>query len=566
MTQNSQARGEQERDARLFLETLFEQQPPKTVIAIGDARKPHFVLSPADALAWVVGKSDVYVRMSLLAGKPATPRGKKEDSVAILGVWADIDVEGGPKSNGKVNEDGAESVEAARRAAYCVLEPTLLVQSGFGVHGHWLFEDPWVLGDERERQAAAELVQGWQNRLRHELSFSLDHKHDLTTLLRVPGSLNGKLEQPAPVVLASSGGPRYQVDEIGQLAIRPQRRRSTPPASENVDARTPEELLERYRKLATIARREGKAPGDGSGHVWDYKLACEARRTVTPPITEAEAVALVAHARGMHPDEKRKGERTDYLENTVAKAFDAVGDNIPVTPASAPSGIESALRAMSEVVGIAQHGVQFTSVRIVGQLGMRASVDLELSNDERLYFASMRELTGAKTLGLELTFATGFEIVLDDQAVRRFVALLRTAAERIQSMTDDEVATDWADYLRGAEHVPVDMADQQSRWQAFARLRDIEASLVEREVARAVLDDDGVLYVRSSWFCDHVRRHDPHIGTNARIIEQMRRLGWQRRGTRGYIKATDPDGTAKPILWAFLIVASDWEDTMGGGE
>ncbi|MGZ6669884.1 MAG: hypothetical protein ACXVH3_35005 [Solirubrobacteraceae bacterium] len=188
---------DQTRDARLFLETLFERQPADTLIAVGDVKKPRFVETPEAALYYVVDRRDVYVRMSLLAKRPDSPRGKAKDSAVIFGVWADIDVKGGPKSNGAVNEDGADSVEHACRAAYCVLEPTLLVQSGYGMHAHWLFEDPWVLGNDQERQAAATLVQGWQERLRQELPFGLDHKHDLATVLRVPGSWNGKAEEPA---------------------------------------------------------------------------------------------------------------------------------------------------------------------------------------------------------------------------------------------------------------------------------------------------------------------------------------------------------------------------------
>ncbi len=107
------------------------------------------------------------------------------------------------------------------------------------------------------------------------------------------------------------------------------------------------------------------------------------------------------------------------------------------------------------------------------------------------------------------------------------------------------------------------MADQISRWQAFKKLREIAAELERGDVAYALLDDDGVLYVRSDWFCSHVRRIEPQIGPNAQIIDRMRRaFGWQRRGSTGRIKATDPNGEADPISWAFLVVVPGWEDAL----
>jgi hypothetical protein len=319
--------------------------------------------------------------------------------------------------------------------------------------------------------------------------------------------------------------------------------------------RTPAVLLS-DTKLRRLAKRSGKAPKDSSASGWDFALICTACRTV-PELTRAEAMALLSYVKSKHGEDK--ASRDDYLERTVDRAFEAVGADRPVTPAGRPGGVKEALDAMSSVAGIAAHGVCFEQVRIVGQTGMRGSVDLRLSNGEELSFGSLRDLASARTLGMELTYAIGAEIQLDDDRIRRLVALLRTAAQRIQSNTDVEVSFMWAGYLQGVERLKVDLDVREKRWNALAQMQAIDDTLERPRVARMVLDHNGVLFVRSEWFCNHVRRLDPAVGPNSRIIDGMRRIGWDRpSGRDGRIRARDPLGNLPDIALAFLIVPRGW--------
>ena len=91
----------EERDARLFLEDVFGAQPGG-LIAITIAPKwgsPHCVKTPADALHYVVGRRDVYFRLGLVAHRPKK-RGIEADTVAIPGVWAEVDLNGAPDGRG----------------------------------------------------------------------------------------------------------------------------------------------------------------------------------------------------------------------------------------------------------------------------------------------------------------------------------------------------------------------------------------------------------------------------------------------------------------------------------
>jgi hypothetical protein len=86
-----------ERDALRFLELLYRGKPEPSVIVVtpkaanGDFGRSHFVPSPKDALDYVVGAVDVYTRITPIARKPASGRGKAADSIALPGVWAELD-------------------------------------------------------------------------------------------------------------------------------------------------------------------------------------------------------------------------------------------------------------------------------------------------------------------------------------------------------------------------------------------------------------------------------------------------------------------------------------------
>lgn len=74
-------------------------------------------------------------------------------------------------------------------------EPTLLVHTGHGLHAWWLFREPWLFDDDAERQRAVSFSRRWQQTLRglaKQHGWDVDATHDLTRVLRVPGTFNHK--------------------------------------------------------------------------------------------------------------------------------------------------------------------------------------------------------------------------------------------------------------------------------------------------------------------------------------------------------------------------------------
>jgi hypothetical protein len=77
--------------------------------------------------------------------------------------------------------------------------PSVVVDSGGGVHCYWLLDQPWLLESDDARRAA-ELVQ----RLWVQQVVGADKNvHDLVRILRVPGTRNFKYDPPPPVVFVS---------------------------------------------------------------------------------------------------------------------------------------------------------------------------------------------------------------------------------------------------------------------------------------------------------------------------------------------------------------------------
>jgi hypothetical protein len=102
--------------------------------------------------------------------------------------------------------------EASTFLAGLPIAPSLVVDSGWGIQPHWLLDQLWLFADAAERREAAALVRRFQTAIHQQAvqyGWTLDSTHDLTRVLRIPGTLNRKL-RPVPVQLLSMDlGRRY---------------------------------------------------------------------------------------------------------------------------------------------------------------------------------------------------------------------------------------------------------------------------------------------------------------------------------------------------------------------
>lgn len=150
--------------------------------------------------------SDFYVGVGL-RHKPLGQhkRGKARDIRVLPGLWLDIDVRD-PVAHRKTR---LPETRAAARALLGDFElaPSVVVDSGHGLHAWWLFDAPWVLDTREQWEHAVGLSVAFQSmwkRLARQRGYDLDSLPQLDCVLRCPGSRNWKdSDAPRPVSLAS---------------------------------------------------------------------------------------------------------------------------------------------------------------------------------------------------------------------------------------------------------------------------------------------------------------------------------------------------------------------------
>jgi len=211
-------------EAHLFLDALYGQTSPG-FLTLWHRQDRRTLWIPARDLAQAVSlvmasaaTMDVYLGMGLRrSARGPYERGKLDDVIGIPGVWDDIDLQGPAHKK--------ERLPSTREEVFALLAglevaPSLIVDSGWGIQPHWLFDRPWIFADVDERQMAAVLVRRFQTAIHQRAAthgWTLDATHDLTRVLRIPGTLNHKLA-PVPVrLVAIDPDRRYSRADLSRI-------------------------------------------------------------------------------------------------------------------------------------------------------------------------------------------------------------------------------------------------------------------------------------------------------------------------------------------------------------
>lgn len=147
-------------------------------------------------------------------------RGTNHSAIAIPGFWADIDCQ-----EGSHKEKHLPTLEEAKAFLQGLsIRPSIVVCSGGGLHAYWLFENPWSIKNNEERNRASALLRHFQAKLREQISekgWSLDSTADLARFLRVPGTLNHKTDPPKKVEIVEFHQNRRYTSEKLELWTGP---------------------------------------------------------------------------------------------------------------------------------------------------------------------------------------------------------------------------------------------------------------------------------------------------------------------------------------------------------
>ncbi|MBK9170715.1 MAG: hypothetical protein IPM24_25080 [Bryobacterales bacterium] len=205
-----------------FLETLWGAKSEHLQILIWTLadKKTHRFRDAASAATFVqqCRDSDVYVGVGL-AGADGGPdrRGGSAEVAGIAGLWADFDL----RSDAHREKPLPATVDQALSLIPESMPPTILVHTGNGLHGWWLFTEPYVFDDDADRQATAALSMRWQTFLQRRSAshgWHFDRLGDLARVLRIPGTENHKdPANPKAVTVHSTTDRRYNLSDFDEF-------------------------------------------------------------------------------------------------------------------------------------------------------------------------------------------------------------------------------------------------------------------------------------------------------------------------------------------------------------
>jgi hypothetical protein len=257
------------------------------------------------------GAGDVYAGVGLSPEDFGPENRCEAEAVAgITGLWADIDTRGPTHKRPNLPPTLDEARDLARSVG---IPPTAEVFSGYGVQPYWEFTAPWIFDGDADRRKAADLARAVQALLRDKAKargWALDSTHDLSRILRLPGTFNCKGEQPVRVQVLDAGGPRYEPGDF--LALIPPGPRGAPGRAKAAGAVNGTAVAERARRY--VAKMPEAIAGEhGHDATWavaqvlvrGFEMSIEEARPILqefnqrckPPWTEKELEHKLASAR-----------------------------------------------------------------------------------------------------------------------------------------------------------------------------------------------------------------------------------------------------------------------------
>jgi hypothetical protein len=343
--------------ARSFLTALFANKPATAYILIwtlrGEVKRSRWFLDVNLAAPYVesVSGCNIYVGIGLSPSDFGEfNRCDSENVAGLIGLGADIDL------SSDAHPKGARptTIEQALSILPPKLPPTIVIETGNGLQGWWLFKEPWIFKDAAERQQAAALSSRWQTLLKynaHKHGWAFERLKDLARVLRIPGTQNVKdPANPKDVTIRSFTNHRYNPSDfsayLDDLAIpdEDEKARAAKALAEHLTAETlvielaaaaPAEQLARWmeqdpRFRSTWDHQRADMP-DKSQSGYDMALACFGVRN---GLSDQQIIDLIIHNRRVHGAKQSK--RLDYYHRAISKARNGTG-RLPADDPAAPT-------------------------------------------------------------------------------------------------------------------------------------------------------------------------------------------------------------------------------------
>jgi hypothetical protein len=251
-------------------------------------------------------------------------RSTNAGAYVVPGLWFDLDLAYGQHAASTLPATDAEALDFL---ATLPAPPSLLVHSGGGLYGHWLFKEPYIITAPAEHDTIKQLAERFTYTLVEagkQRGWTLDALGDLARVLRPPGTINFKYGKLVEVLHES--GARYNPSDFDWLLDLPTPARTIHAAATIMGQPDLVAIAAHYgtalerksqTELAGAHPQHGSSTGDnfnvnvekGLWHCWRHG-------------TGGDALALIAVCEGLLDCEQaRSGAlRGDLFQRVVALA------------------------------------------------------------------------------------------------------------------------------------------------------------------------------------------------------------------------------------------------------
>lgn len=532
-------------DTTNFLAGLFDGKRIENGVQLWRKRdKTTFRFAELDqATEWILDNqdSDCYVAAGLSShnGGPTRSRTKSDEVIGIPGVWADIDINGGP--DGKTG--AAPDRDEALALAHSLIEPTFVVNSGYGLQAWWLFADGvWSFADDVEREEAAALVEGFHTALKEEATdrgIKIDSTFDLARLMRVPGGVNCKGASPVPVTLLDDGGPRYTRQQIEKVCCGRQEKvagldgRARPDGLViRSDASPPWEKLMMLSDVDDGFKRTWEHLPQAKSKTWslsEYEYSLTNSFVAAGWKDQEICDALVYHRLKYQPGDPKGKNRSDRIAWTIAKIRRELRRDEKEAEAA------NAIDELAAAEDLSRDDTLHLFNTVLGGPTIRSLVQYGRDPDTCRYELEMVE-------GDPIPMGAAKNVITQDKFRERFMAATQFVPRKLKSDKWDNIVAALVKAARVHEE-----KDDTRAWQCWQWVN----SYVERRYStdkdlacqsNDPFEADRFIHVPLAPFQGYVRKVLGERVDQADLRQHLRAAGFERRDVE-YVKSNGSRGT-----------------------
>lgn len=372
-------------DAERFLKLWFGRLSGPTILIWTNPgkRSTWFPANQLDrAAAFAVSQFDKHVYFGTSPAEKAYQanqrlHSKLRPAVGMVGLHSDIDVTG-PEHKKKIYPATVE--DALKIVADVSIEPTIITNTGGGVHVYWCFEEPWIFKDDEDRARAQQLARRWHRLLldcTEARGYTMDNVSDLERVMRLPGTWNVKGKNPKPVTILEEGARRYSPEDFDTMlpvaepvevvSTRISKTAESHPTTAQarvvtdgklklfIGAEPPTKfnaLLAATRKIRETWEHKRADLKDQSGSSYDLAMA---NYCVKTGYSLQETVnVLIAMRRKHHDPNLQRKMREGYFRGTYEKAFKPFAEQhrkVTAIEKSRDAPAEDGLKVFNDICG-----------------------------------------------------------------------------------------------------------------------------------------------------------------------------------------------------------------------